>query len=200
MQPFSVACVVAGIALVAGCTAAGTGTRTGSPSAGRAPVSIMGRPCLFWTPILAVSRQAAVDRHYSDLEAKVEQPLRKLVVDDTLAEEALRSLDHAVLERRDWTLTRFLVRLLRELEVKTLADAMTTMSNARLFAQRLGDAGWDGYGGLDVVTPVKAEVREILRALDEAPGSSKLTEQLFAAARKPEPYAAYSTCRMPSDR
>jgi hypothetical protein len=82
--------------------------------------------------------------------------------------------------------------------VKTLVDAIAAMANERLLAQRLGDAGWDGYGGLDIVAPVKAEAREILRALDEARNAEKLTEQLFAAARKSEPYAAYSTCPPPT--
>ena len=178
--------------------------------------------CAMAKPIVEAYRRSAFERYWRALEGEIEEPLRKVIEPGYLASSALASLEYDMLSRYDWSLTRYLVRLLRELEAEDLPSARALLGNEAYAEHVLDDAMWDGTNGWRVVRLVRAQTLEILRWLDdvrtgrageddleseETPmampalvaEAQRVTDRLFEAAAQPEPYSVGANCEPPDD-
>jgi hypothetical protein len=200
--------------LVAACTWLRPPSQGGPPVSGGARVI----PCVLSEPIVGAFRRSPLERHWWELEKDVEQPLRRILSTRHTPHQALESLDKKILQRHDWTLTRYVVRLLRELKATDL-NAARTLLQTEAYAQRaLSKAMWDGSNGWDVVDGVRSETLEVLAWIEDvrtsrtpianqhdAPGvplsreAQAVTERLFKAAAEREPYFVGSNCKEPED-
>lgn len=225
----AIRCVAAALAcaFLAACAGPRTSTsggRVGKPPEGpQAMTKVRVGYCGLARPIVAAFRRSSLEKYWRAMEDEIEEPLRKVIESDHLARDALASLEHDVLKQHDWTLTRFTVRLLRELQAEDLPSARTLLRNEAYVKHALSDAMWDGLNGWRVVQYVRPEVLEILEWLDDvsaaraevegeredeqgsASGSSlmaeaqRVTDRLFEAARQLEPYSVGSPCQPPVD-
>ncbi len=180
-------------------------------------VGVIVRPCGLAAPIVAAVRRSRLDRRWRELEKELEQPLRQVIAAGPLTQEALNSLEQRVLKRHRWTLTRYTVRLLRELDAPDLASARERLMNEAYAEEALSDAQWDGYSSWGIVDLVRGETLEIFRWLEdlrtrrvqpetgpsgEPPGGASLaaqandvTQRLLEAVQEMEPYMVGSDCR-----
>ena len=156
-------------------------------------------PCGLTSPVISLGRGSTLERRWRDLE----KPLRSLLATELMSQEALASLEQRVLAQHDWTLTRYLVRALRELKAPDLRAAERLLRLDGYAEQALRDAAWDGLNGWDVVSAVRAETLQILDALERqrSAGQSEqaVVERLLQAASEREPYAVGSTCTQRRD-
>lgn len=181
--------------------------------------------CALVAPVRSLFRNSALEKRWRQVEAETEQPLRSLLATDLTSKEALLSLDRSVLERHDWTLTRYLVRVLRELEAPDLQAADNLLRLEAYAEHALRDAMWDGTNGWDVVSAVRAETLETFAALekerkaghaastaDQPPGkesasggtpatpdAEQVVKRLLQEASQQEPYSVGSDCKQPRD-
>lgn len=180
---------------------ANAGSRTqGEPTA--PPVGVGARPCALANPISKVLRRTSLENEWKALEQELESPLRSALGEDLVTQEALASLDTRVLAGNDWSLTRYFVRLLRELEAPDLPSADGLLRLDAYAEHALRDAAWDGKNAWDVVSAVRAETLELLATLEiqrRAGPSAVLVDRLLQAAGKPESYSLASDCRQPRD-
>ena len=155
-------------------------------------------------PGIPVPKAASVARscEWQRLEAEVEQPLRALTAEGSSAKYALASLDSDTLKPHDWTLTRYLVRVLRELQPHSLKEATINIGNENYAQASLRDAVWDGVNAWSVVEDVRVQTMEILLWLEtvrttdnaHADEARALSETLLNAARTFTPSQANSRC------
>jgi hypothetical protein len=202
--------------LVAACTWLRTSgqSQEGPPATGGARVI----PCVLSEPIVGAFRRSPLERHWRELEKDVEQPLRRILSAQHTPHRALESLDKKILQRHDWTLTRYLVRLLRELKATDLNAARTLLQTEAYAQHALSKAMWDGSNGWDVVDGVRSETLEVLAWIEDVRTSrtpvanqhdtsgvplskeaQAVTERLFKAAAEREPYFVGSNCKEPED-
>ena len=162
------------------------------------PVGAVVAPCGLTSPVISLVRGSTLERRWRKLERELEGPLRSLLATELMAQEALASLEQRVLAQNDWTLTRYLVRALRELEATDLQAADRLLRLDAYAENALRDAAWDGKNGWDVVSAVRAETLQILDSLGRqqsaGPSSQGVVERLLQAASEREPYAVGSTC------
>ena len=155
-------------------------------------------------PGIPVPKSASVARscEWQRLEAEVEQPLRALAAEGFSAKQALASLDHDTLKPHDWTLTRYLVRVLRELQPRSLKEATINIGNENYAQASLRDAVWDGVNAWSVVEDVRVQTMEILLWLEtvrttdnaHADEARSISETLLNAARTFTPSQANARC------
>lgn len=180
---------------------ASAGSRTeGEPAAPR--VGVGARPCALANPISRALRRTSLDKEWKALEKELEDPLRSALREDLVTQDALASLDRRVLDSNDWSLTRYLVRLLRELEAHDLQAADGLLRLDAYAEHALRDAAWDGKNGWDVVSTVRAETLELLATLEiqrRAGPSAALVDRLLEAVGKRESYTLASDCEQPRD-
>jgi hypothetical protein len=196
--------------------------REGQPGGVTAGARVI--PCKLATPVTSLMRKSKLERRWKEVEKELEQPMRAWLADELVPKAALESLDQRVLGVHRWTLTRYLVRVLRELEAPDLVSADQLLRLDAYAEHALSDAMWDGHNGWDVVSTVRAETLQILGSLeqqarsgsgehgdddDEAatPGvgqkpavpPERVVERLLAAAAEREPYFVGSNCEQPRD-
>jgi hypothetical protein len=205
---------VAFCASLAGCIGARTGSSATPQS--RPSVGVMARPCGLAKTISGTLRNTMLERHWRELEQDTEQPLRQIVSSRATVQSALESLDERVLDRHDWSLTRYLVRLLRELEAPDLRAAQSLLQMDAYAQSALQDAAWDTANGWDVVSRVRGESIQILMWIDDVRAgrikvsgesasaelpklAQDVTDRLLQAAKDLERYSMASECREPSD-
>lgn len=204
------------------------GQRTGTEDDRRGPGQIARArviSCALGKQVAQVFRGSPLERHWRRIEKDIEKPLQEVVGAGYLARDAFESLKGAVLERHEWTLTRYMVRVLRELEAPDLATATALLRSESYARHALDDATWDGTNGWDVVRGVRAETVEILKWIDDVasgravhetvsgssgggsvPSSEAIASQarevarkLIEAASELEPYYLDANCREPDD-
>lgn len=190
-------------------------SRTGGESQ-PASVGVRVIPCPLAQPVTEAMRRSSLEKHWRELERRLEKPLRTILTAESVSRDALASLDVRALERNKWTLTRYLVRLLRELQATDLAGAHDLLALEAYAEHSLRDAMWDGANGWDVVERVRSETLEILAALEKARANAAssrgikmglsfglspvdVAASLLEAAAKPEPYSVGSDCKQPRD-
>lgn len=199
--------------------AACAGQRTGTYDERRGPGQIVRArvvSCALGKQVAQVFRTSPLERHWRRIEKDIEKPLREVVDAGYLARDALESLEGAVLKRHDWTLTRYMVRVLRELEAPDLGTATSLLRSESYAQHALHDATWDGANGWDVVRGVRAETLEILKGIDDVASERSVPDtaaepsaiasrardverKLIAAASELEPYYLDANCREPDD-
>lgn len=205
--------VVVSTALVAACTSSGGSTRsgrTGPRPPGTPPGAVIVRtlPCFLTKPIVAVLKRTKLEKYWQEMEAQTEAPMRSVIERDTLAKEALASLEQGMLTRHEWTLTRYMVRVLRELKATNLEVATKRLRSDVFLRAVLRHVSWDGPSALDVVMSVRAETIELIEWLDEtrvgggpdAGQAQKVVDELLQYASVPEPYSVGGQwCSEPDD-
>ena len=160
------------------------------------------RPCGLATTISRALRRTSLEKEWKALEKDLEEPLRTALSEDLITQEALASLDRRVLSGNDWTLTRYLVRLLRELEAPDLFAADRLLRMDAYAEHTLRDAAWDGKNAWEVVSTARSETLELLATLEiqrRAGPAAALVDRLVEAAGKRETYSLASDCEQPRD-
>src|SRR5262245_10783833 len=103
------AAVLASTVLVASCMSSGGSTRSGRVGprpTGVPPAGVIWRgPCFLAKPVVAALKHSKLEKAWKELEVPNEAPLRKIIEQDTLAKEALASLEQSVLTPHKWTFT-----------------------------------------------------------------------------------------------
>jgi hypothetical protein len=200
--------------------AACAGQRTSGKPPGGPPVVGGARvaSCALSQPIVDAFRRSPLERYWREIEKDVEEPLRSILATRHSPHQALESLDKKILQRHDWTLTRYLVRLVRELEAQDLNSARTLLQMDAYAQHALSDAMWDGSNGWNVVSGVRSETIEVLSWLEDVRNSrtpiahqhntsgvpwakqaQEVTDRLLEAAAEREPYFVGSNCKEPED-
>lgn len=189
--------VTIGLALQSSIATAAEPRATGEPQGPTAGARVI--PCALASPVTSLMRRSALERRWEQIEKELEQPLRALLAGELMSQEALASLDQRVLGLHRWTLTRYLVRVLRELEAADLVTADRLLRLDAYAEHALRDAMWDGKNGWDVVSTVRAETLQILATLERESQARSRVERLLEAAAEPEPYFVGSNCEQPRD-
>jgi hypothetical protein len=187
-----------------------TGTRTGSTEGSEVPHprgGLAARPCPLIGPVVAVLRGSKHEREWKRVEKTLEPTLREIVNEGITSREALASLENDVLKPHKWSLSRYLVRVIRELQSDSVHEASVEIGHEAYTEASLRDAHWDGYNAWDVVEGVRAETLEILLSLENARTSEnpkaqdaqKVADGLMQVARTAEPWTTDGGCTQPND-
>lgn len=187
-------------------------TRTGRTSPPGIPPlpprgEVIVRPCV----AADTNRQGPQEREWKRTEAEIEQPLRDILAEGATASEALARLDNDVLKPHGWTLTRYLVRVLRELQARSIREASVEIANEEYAMRSLDDAHWDGQNAWEVVQTARSETVQVFAWLEtvrttdnpRAQQAQGTAERLLYATRLPDlttaPLTDDSRCKRPTD-
>jgi hypothetical protein len=139
--------------------------------------------------------------------SSIEIPFQEVIDSHETTRSTLVNLNDK-LERYGWTLTRYTVQLLHELDAENLTVASERLRDDAYASNALRNAMWDGFNGWSIVSSLRAETLEILERLetvragaaDEALVSKaqKVTEWLLKeAASDGQAVEVASTCGRP---
>jgi len=157
------------------------------------------------------SRSAGADkdnrfeREWDRIDAEYEQPLRDILAESTTATtDALASLDHDVLKPHNWSLSRYLVRVIRELQANSVREAGVEIAHETYAEAALHDASWDGYNAWDIVQNARGETLQIFVSIEKtrttdnpkARDAQRVADGLINVARTAEPWV-FTGCRRP---
>lgn len=188
--------------------AGGTPTsRTEQPQEPHPRGAVAARPCLLIAPAVAAVRRSRYEREWQAVEKRLEPSLRAIVNEGVTSKEALASLDNDVLKPHKWSLSRYLVRVIHELQADSVQEASVEIGHEAYSEATLRDAHWDGYNAWNVVEGVRAETLEILLSLEnarttenpKAQDAQRVADKLMQVAKTAEPWVFEGGCRQPND-
>jgi hypothetical protein len=144
---------------------------------------------------------------WNEIEAATEKPFQEVIGADEATRTTLANLNEK-LNRYGWTLTRYTVQLLHELNAETLTVASERLGDDAYASRALSDAMWDGFNGWSIVSSLQLETLEILNRLEavRAGGgdkalvskAQKVAQRLLKeAANAEESTALAATCDRP---
>lgn len=139
---------------------------------------------------------------WDEIEAFTEKPFQEVIGSCIDAKDDLANLN-SKLERYGWTLTRYTVQLLHELNADSLPQASERLSDDGYASIALRDAMWDGFNGWSIVSSLRPETLEVLQQLEAvrtgaanvataesrqtlATKAQKVTERLLKEAAAPQ--------------
>jgi len=102
---------------------------------------------------------------WNAIEAATEKQFQEVVGAGNDSRDTLENLNDK-LDRYGWTLTRYTVRLLHELQADSLPEASERLVDDTYTSSALRDAMWDGFNGWSIVSSLKPETLEILQRLE----------------------------------
>ena len=152
------------------------------------------------------SKSNQYDREWQRIEAEYEQPLRDVVNANTSAEYALATLDKEVLKPRKWSLSSYLIRVIRELQSGSVREAGVEIGHETYAEAALRDAFWDGNNAWDIVQGVRGQTLDIFVGLEKARTTDNpkahdaqvVADGLINAARTAEPWV-FAGCVPPKN-
>jgi hypothetical protein len=102
---------------------------------------------------------------WDEIEAVTEKPFQEVIGSCAETKDDLANLN-GKLERYGWTLTRYTVQLLHELDADSLPQASERLSDDSYASIALRDAMWDGFNGWSIVSSLRPETLEVLQQLE----------------------------------
>ena len=165
-------------------------------------------PCFLAKPIVTALRHSKLERYWKELEDPNEAPLRKIIEQDTLAKDALASLEQSVLTPHKWTFTRYTVQVLRALRVQDLKQATALLRQEAYLRSTLRYVAWDGPPAFDTINSARVETIELFNFLEDtrtgggpdAEQMQKTLDMFFAASIGADPYSVGGQwCNEPDD-
>ncbi len=144
---------------------------------------------------------------WNEIEAATEKPFQEVIGSEETARNALASLNDK-LERYGWTLTRYTVQLLHELEAENLTVASERLVDDAYASRALSNAMWDGFNGWSIASSLRPETLEVLNRLEAVrtggadkalvSKAQKVTERLLKeAGNDQKPVELAATCDRP---
>lgn len=142
------------------------------------------------------------EREWQRIDAEYEQPLREVVNANSSAQYALATLDKDVLKPHNWSLSSYLIRVIRELKSSSVRGASVEIGNETYAEASLRDASWDGVRAWDIVQGVRVETLNLFVWLEKArttdnphaQQAQSVADGLLNAARTAEPWV-FTGCR-----
>ena len=176
--------------------------RTGRTDAPRLPQP-KGVPCPTSRSAADAGKDDRFEREWARIDAEYEQSLRDILSEGT-AMDILASLDKDVLKPHGWSLSRYLVRVIRELQSNSMREAGVEIGQETYAEAALRDATWDGYNAWDIVQSVRSETLQIFVFIEKtrttdnprARDAQRVADGLINAARTTEPWV-FNGCRRP---
>lgn len=102
---------------------------------------------------------------WNAIEASTEKSFQEVIGSCDESRNDLANLN-VKLERYGWSLTRYTVQLLHELEAGSLPQASERLNDDRYASVALRDAMWDGFNGWSIVSSLRSETLEVLQQLE----------------------------------
>jgi hypothetical protein len=116
--------------------------------------------------LLASSALHAESRNaWVQIESDTEKSFQEVIASCEETKDDLAALN-GKLTRYGWSLTRYTVQLLHELDADSLPQASERLSDDGYASQALRDAMWDGFNGWSIVSSLRSETLEILQQLE----------------------------------
>jgi hypothetical protein len=146
--------------------------------------------------------RAEMPDDWDEIEAVTEKSFQEVIGSCVETKEDLANLN-GKLERYGWTLTRYTVQLLHELNADSLPQASERLTDDSYASIALRDAMWDGFNGWSIVSSLRPETLEVLQQLEAvrtgaanvaaassretlATKAQKVTERLLKEAAAPQ--------------
>jgi hypothetical protein len=179
-------------------------TRTGRTDAPPMPYPKGGVACPS-SRSAAAAKDDKFEREWDRIDAEYEQPLRDILAAGSIATtDAVASLDKDVLKPHNWSLSRYLVRVIRELQANSIREAGVEIGQETYAEASLRDATWDGYNAWDIVQNVRGETLEIFVSIEKtrttdnprAGDAQHLADGLIHVAKTEQPWV-FTGCRKP---
>jgi hypothetical protein len=138
--------------------------------------------------------------------SSIEKPFQEVIGSGETTRNTLANLNDR-LDRYGWSLTRYTVRLLHELDAENLTVASERLRDDTYASSALRNAMWDGFNGWSIVSSLRAETLEVLNQLEAVRSggadkalvgkAQKVTEWLLEAASDEEAVEPGSGCDRP---
>jgi hypothetical protein len=138
--------------------------------------------------------------------SSIEKPFQEVIGSGETTRNTLANLNDK-LDRYGWTLTRYTVRLLHELDAENLTVASERLRDDTYASSALRNAMWDGFNGWSIVSSLRTETLEVLNQLEAVRNggadkalvgkAQKVTEWLLEAAGNGEAVEPGSGCDRP---
>jgi len=145
------------------------------------------------------------EREWERIDAEYEQALQDILAEGNVSTtDALATLNKDVLKPRDWSLSRYLVRVIHELHSNSIREAGVEIGQETYAEAALRGASWDGYNAWDIVQNVRGETLQMFVFLEKtrttdnpkAREAQRVADGLINAARTAEPWV-FTGCRKP---
>lgn len=108
---------------------------------------------------------AEVRQGWDEIEAATEKPFQEIIGSCEQTKDALAILN-GKLDRYGWTLTRYTVQLLHELQAGSLPQASERLTDDGYASLALRDVMWDGFNGWSIASSLRSETLEVLLQLE----------------------------------
>ncbi len=119
----------------------------------------------FASVLASSALRAETHDDWDEIEAVTEKPFQEVIGSCAETKDDLANLN-GKLERYGWTLTRYTVQLLHELDADSLPQASERLSDDSYASIALRDAMWDGFNGWSIVSSLRPETLEVLQQLE----------------------------------
>jgi hypothetical protein len=176
-------------------------TRTGRTDAPRLPAPRGVKNC----PQPSAEKPSQFEREWDRIDAEYEKPLRDILGEGSLSTtDALAALDKEVLKPHNWSLSRYLVRVIRELQANSIREAGVEIGQETYAEASLRDGTWDGYNAWTIVQDVRGQTLQVFVAIEKArttdnprmADAQKVADGLLNVARTAQPWV-FTGCRRP---
>jgi hypothetical protein len=178
--------------------------RTGRTDAPSMPTSKGGVTCPQARSGADAGKDDRFEREWARIDEEYEQSLRDILNEGVSAQDVLASLDKDVLKPHNWSLSRYLVRVIRALQSSSMREAGVEIAQETYAEASLRGATWDGYNGWDIVQNVRSETLQVFVFIEKtrttdnpkAREAQRVADGLINAARTTEPWV-FTGCRRP---
>jgi hypothetical protein len=102
---------------------------------------------------------------WNQIEAVTEKSFQEVIGSCDEARDELANLN-GKLNQYGWSLTRYTVQLLHELDADSLPQASERLNDDTYAPVALRDAMWDGFNGWSIVSSLRVETLEVLQQLE----------------------------------
>ncbi len=102
---------------------------------------------------------------WNRIEAVTEKSFQEVIGSCDEARDELANLN-GKLNQYGWSLTRYTVQLLHELDADSLPQASERLNDDAYAPVALRDAMWDGFNGWSIVSSLRVETLEVLQQLE----------------------------------